>query len=546
MRTKSLLLICTALLSGFAQAGPPKPRLPKEPAPPQLSADELNRFVQDVSKQFNVPGIAVAIIKDQRIVYESAIGFRNLDSKKPVDRHTKFCIASITKSVTATALEMLADRGKLKMTDRVSDHLPWFRMSDPYVTQELRVRDLLAHRSGLGPHAGDLLFVPETTYSNREVAERLAGLPLALGFRDGFAYENAMFAVASLVVEQASAESYADFVRNHIFAPLKMSDAVINASHLGAADDYATAYEPGIDGSLEAIPAMAWENNPGAAGIYASIDDMAKFTKMQLSIADVKGAGAAPHLLSETAQRRMWSMLVPIEIDPPPTPELTAAQPHFLGYAEGWYLSDYQGHRTVWHGGEFPGTVSLLTLLPESHLGIVVLTNQETDNPLYAITLHIIDEYLQNPKADPKTDWLQAFLDAERQAQSHSTANSTSEQFSGSMPSNQSMDLKAFAGVYRDRWYGDVAVDFEHDGLRILFTHSPRLIGTMAPIGERKFLVTWDDRTLKADAVIEFDVDKTGTPVSARMSRANSRVSKAYDFKDLQLQRVGDGTGSTP
>lgn len=546
MRTKSLLFICTALLWGFAQAGPPKPHPLKEPAPPQLSADELNRFIQDVSKQFNVPGIAVAVIKDQRIVYESAFGFRNLDSKKPVDRHTKFCIASITKSVTATALEMLADRGKLKMTDRVIDHLPWFRMSDPYVTRELRVRDLLAHRSGLGPHAGDLLFVPETTYSNREVAERLAELPLASGFRDGFAYENAMFAVAALVVEQASAESYADFVRNHIFAPLKMSDAVINASHLGAADNYATAYEPGIDGSLEAIPAMAWENNPGAAGIYASIDDMAKLTKMQLSIADVKRAGAALHLLSEAAQRRMWSMLVPIEIDPPPTPELNAAQPHFLGYAEGWYLSDYQGHRTIWHGGEFPGTVSLLTLLPESHLGIVVLTNQETDNPLYAITLHIIDEYLQNPKTDPKTDWLQAFLDAERQAQSRATANSASERVSGSMPSNQSMDLKAFAGVYRDRWYGDVAVDFEHDGLRILFTHSPRLIGTMAPIGARKFLVSWDDRALKADAVIEFDVDETGTPVSARMSRADSTVSKAYDYQDLQLQRVGDGAGPTP
>jgi CubicO group peptidase (beta-lactamase class C family) len=546
MRTKSLLLIFTVLLSGFAQAGPPKPHPPKELVPPQLSADELNRFIQDVSKQFNVPGIAVAVIKDQRIVYESGFGFRNLDSKKPVDRHTKFCIASITKSVTATALEILADRGKLKMTDRVIDHLPWFRMSDPYVTRELRVRDLLAHRSGLGPHAGDLLFVPETTYSNREVAERLAELPLASGFRDGFSYENAMFAVASLVVEQASAESYADFVRNHVFAPLKMSDAVINASHLGAADNYATAYEPKNDGLLEAIPAMAWENNPGAAGIYASIDDMAKLTKMQLSIADVKRSGAAPHLLSETAQRRMWSMLVPIEIDPPPTPELNAAQPNFLGYGEGWYLSDYQGHRTVWHGGEFPGTVSLLTLLPESHLGIVVLTNQETDNPLYAITLHIIDEYLQNPKTDPKTDWLKAFLDAERQAQSRSLANTASEQVSGSLSANQSMDLKAFAGVYRDRWYGDVAVDFEHDGLRILFTHSPRLIGTMAPIGERKFLVTWDDRTLKADALIEFDVDKSGIPISARMSRANSGVSKAYDYQDLQLQRVGDGAGSAP
>jgi CubicO group peptidase (beta-lactamase class C family) len=544
MSTKPLLPVLAAFLCGFAQAGPASSHPVKQPPPPQLSVDELNHFIQDVGKQFNVPGIAVAVVKDQRIVYETGFGLRNLDSKKPVDRHTKFCIASITKSVTATAVEMLADRGKLKMDDRVTDHLPWFRMSDPYVTRELRVRDLLAHRSGLGPHAGDLLFVPETTYSNREVAERLAELPLASGFRDGFNYENAMFAVASLVVEQASAESYADFVRNHIFAPLKMSDAVINASHLGAADNYATAYEPRNDAGLDAIPAMAWENNPGAAGIYASIDDMAKWTRMQLSIADAKRSGAAPHLLSEAAQRRMWSMLVPIGIDPPPMPELNPIQPNFFGYGEGWYLSDYQGHRTVWHGGEFPGTVSLLTLLPESHLGIVVLTNQETDNALYAITLHIIDEYLQNSETDPQTDWLKVFLEAERQAQSRSIANSTLEQVSAATPGNQLTDLKAFAGVYRDRWYGDVAVDFEHDGLRILFTHSPRLIGSMVPIGERKFLVTWDDRTLQADALIEFDVDKLGIPISARMSRAHSNVSKAYDYQDLELQRVGDGAAS--
>jgi CubicO group peptidase (beta-lactamase class C family) len=540
---KSSFLVLMALCSGLAQAAPAKLHPVKVPVAPQLSADELSRFIQSVSKEFNVPGIAVAVVKDQRVVFAQGFGTRNLASKKPVDRHTKFCIASITKSVTATAVEMLADRGKLKLEDRVIDHLPWFRLSDPYVTREMRIRDLLSHRSGLGPHAGDLLFMPDTTYSNRQVVERLGELSLASGFRDGFSYENAMFAVASLVIEQASSQGYADFVRAHIFSPLRMSDAVINAAHLGPAANFATAYEPQNDAVLEAIPPLAWENNPGAAGIYASIDDMAKWTKMQLSIGDPKSAGRAPHLISEAAQRRMWSMLIPIDINPPPTPELKGFQPNFLGYGEGWYLSDYQGHRMVWHGGEFPGTVSLLTLLPESHLGIVVLSNQETENALYAITLHIMDVYLKNPNFD----WLKAFLEAEQQAQARLAAKKQSEKIIELAPvANPSADLKRFAGVYRDRWYGDIAVDLEHDGLRILFTHSPRLIGSLAPIGERKFLVTWDDRTLKADAVIEFDSDEAGTAISARMSRASSEVSKAYDYQDLQLLRVGDSTEFSP
>jgi CubicO group peptidase (beta-lactamase class C family) len=540
MKPAHLLLM--ALWSGLALGAPskPHPRPAKAPPPAQLSVDDLNQFIQDVSKAFNVPGIAVAVVKDQRVVYERGFGLRNIETRKPVDRHTKFCIASITKPFTATALEILADRGRLKLDDRVTDHLSWFHMSDPYVTREMRVRDLLAHRSGLGQHAGDLLFVPETTYSNREVVERLGEIPLASGFRDSFSYENAMFAVASLVIEQASGESYADFVRNHIFAPLRMTDAVINASRLGPADNFAAAYQPRPDMQLDAIPPMVWENNPGAAGIYASIDDMAKWTKMQLSIADEKRAGAAPHLLSEAAQRRMWSMLIPIEIEPAATPDLKAAQPNFLGYGEGWYLSDYQGHRTVWHGGEFPGTVSLLTLLPESHLGIVVLTNQESDNALYAITLHIVDEYLQGAKTDLKTDWLKAFLDAENQSLARTAAKNQSEKIVMPSLTDPPADLIRFSGVYRDRWYGDIVIDLEHDGLRVLFTHSPRLIGSMQPIGDRKFLVTWDDRTLKADAIIEFDVDNAGAAISARMLRASSEVSKAYDYQDLQLLRVLD------
>src|SRR5581483_7402654 len=137
-----------------------------------------------------------------------------------------------------------ADEGKLHLEDRGIDHLPWFRMGDPYVTHEMRLRDILAHRSGLGSHAGDLLFVTPSTYTTREVVERLRDVPLSTGFRATFAYENLMYAVAALVIEQASGESYANFVREHIFAPLGMKESHIDASELEPGDDVVTPYAP--------------------------------------------------------------------------------------------------------------------------------------------------------------------------------------------------------------------------------------------------------------------------------------------------------------
>jgi len=157
--------------------------------------------VDSVRKQFDVPGIAVAIVKDGQVVLEDGYGLRELGKTEPVDARTRFAIASNTKAFTAAALQMLAEEGKLNMDDRVIDHLPWFQMSDAYVTREMRIRDLLAHRSGLSLGAGDLLYWPPTSYSTKEVVQHLRNVPLANSFRSAYAYDNILFAVATLVIE---------------------------------------------------------------------------------------------------------------------------------------------------------------------------------------------------------------------------------------------------------------------------------------------------------------------------------------------------------
>jgi len=494
---------------------------------------DLAAYAVRALQVFDVPGIAVAVVKDGEVVFEQGFGKRNLHQGRPVDAHTMFCIASNTKSFTATAVEILADQGKLRLDDRVIDHLPWFRMADPYVTREIRVRDLLAHRSGLGSHAGDLLFVPASTYSTREVVERLRDLPLKSGFRDSFAYENIMFAVATLVIEQASGQSYAAFVSEHIFRPIGMTESRIDSTYLRPGDDAATAYMPQDDGQLGPVPAMVWKNSPGAAGIYASAHDMAKWMQVQLAGGKLPDNGNSPggRLISAAAQQRMWSMITPIDIDPAPVAQLQAAQPNFLGYAEGWYVSDYRGRRLVWHDGGFPGTVSLLTLLPALHLGVVVLTNQESEDALHAITLHVLDGYL----GAPKTDWIEAYAVSTQLVAAQMSEQSATRAAERRPDARPSRPLANYAGTYHDRWYGDIDILLVDGTLRLSFTKSARLIGSLSPWRDDTFLVRWDDRTLNADALIDFTLDPKGDVREAHMRRASPRTAHAYDYQDLDL-----------
>src|SRR5690606_20808652 len=197
---------------------------------------------------------------------------------------TLFSIASITKAFTSASLSILADEGKLKLDDRVIDHLPWFRMSDAYVTREMRIRDLLVHRSGLGLGAGDLLFWPPSDYSTRDVVERLAQVPIEGGFRDRYAYDNVLYAVAQLVIEDVSGQTYADFVRERLFTPVGMADTRIDSNALRPSDtNVAMGHaRPGFAGDPQPVPAMSWSNNTAAGGIYSSVNDMAKWMRVQL------------------------------------------------------------------------------------------------------------------------------------------------------------------------------------------------------------------------------------------------------------------------
>ena len=510
----------------------------KAPSTLPSQLQDFGAYVDSARKTFDVPGIAVAIVKDGKVVMEQGFGLREIGKSETVDANTLFAIASNTKAFTAAALQQLAEQGKLKMDDRVIDHLPWFRMSDPYVTHEMRIRDLLAHRSGLSLGAGDLLYWPPTSYTTKEVVEHLRDVPIKNGFRSGYAYDNILFAVATLVIEQASGLSYADYVRTHLFQPVGMDESLIDKTYLKPGMDVATGHAKANFKNLEPVPPMAWLNDPGAGGIYASVHDLAKWMNVQLAGGALPGPGKdgkPARLFSEDSQEQMWSMLTPITIIKPPIPELAPLTPHFFGYGESWFLSDYRSQRLVWHTGGWPGMVSRITLVPELHLGVVVLTNQESGAAFNAVTYRVLDAYL-NPSQ--KTDWVAVYGKAVKKAESKADDSFATHEKARDKNRKPSLSLANYAGTYRDPWYGDVVISSEGGKLRLRFSKTAQLIGTLSPWQHDAFTVRWDDRTLNADAFISFSLDMDGHIREARMEPISPLTDFSFDFQDLRLTPI--------
>ncbi|MET0506428.1 MAG: serine hydrolase [Luteibacter sp.] len=519
----------------------------QDPAPAPIAANanadarpaalaDFDAYVDATRKQFDVPGIAVAIVKDGKIVLEMGSGVRKLGDPARVDAHTRFAIASNTKAFTAASLAILADEKKLDLDDRVVDRLPWFQMSDPYVTREMRVRDLLAHRSGLSLGAGDLLYWPATTYTTREVVERLAHVPLTNSFRAEYAYDNILFAVAGLVVEQVSGKPWADFVRDRIFVPLGMTESQTHApDSIGPDDDIATGHAKFDFKDLKPVGPMSWNNNPSAGGIYSSVHDLSKWLTMQLDGGTYKDAsGKEQRLFSEKRQAEMWSLITPIRIPEPSVPELKAARPNFSGYGEGWFVSDYRGHKLVWHTGGWPGMVSRVTMVPDLKLGIVVLTNQESGAAFQAVTMRALDAFTDAPK----TDWIAAYAAGVKKSEGNADDSMKKHEAARMKGSKPSLPLDGYVGTYRDPWYGDVKVAKQGGKLVMSFSKTAQLTGTLEPWQHDTFVAHWNDRSLNGDAFVNFSLDPDGKIREVRMEPVSPLTDFSFDFQDLRLAPV--------
>jgi CubicO group peptidase (beta-lactamase class C family) len=525
MLRKTLLI---ALLSALAA---PMPRTASaQQAPPA----DMDRFVADVLRTFDVPGVAVAVVKDGKVVLAKGYGVKEKGKPALVDATTQFGIASNTKIFTATALGLLVEEGKIGWDRPVIDYLPWFRLSDPYVTSQLTIRDLLVHRSGLGLGAGDLLWWPASTYTRAEVARRLRFIPLATSFRSAYAYDNVLYLIAGEVIEAVSGQSWEDFVKTRIVDRIGMTQTAVRHSAALAAGNVATPHAS-VEGVVRAIQPFGSDNTNPAGGIMSGAGDMAKWMIVQL---DSGRIGTQPQrLFTPGTARQLWTLVTPIGFGAP-APELAPLRMSFNGYALGLGVRDYRGQKLLQHTGGLPGYLSRVFMMPDSKLGVAVLTNQESGYAFDAIALHVLDHYLNAPPHD----WLGGYRAVEQRESAGVAAADRAAAAARDSLSRPSLPLASYAATYRDPWYGDVVIEqgapaagSGGTGLVIRFTKTPSMVGDLVHWQHDTFVARWRDRELRADAYATFALNPDGTIRDLRMAPASPSVDFSFDFQDLRL-----------
>jgi CubicO group peptidase (beta-lactamase class C family) len=491
---------------------------------------DLDGTVHRVLKEFDVPGIAVGVIHKSKIQVSKGYGVRRLGDPAPVTARTLFGIASNTKAFTAAALAILVDEKKISWDQRVIDVLPSFQMSDPYVTREMRIRDLLVHRSGLALGAGDLLYFPDSDFTAKDVLQRLRHVPLTTSFRSKYAYDNILYVVAGAVIEQASGKSWAGFLQERIFAPLGMTRTWAGVGDVPEGEDIAVPHAPS-GGKLIPIARTTFTSAAPAGAIQSSLDDMFKWVNVQLD----EGEYSGKRLFSAAQSLEMWTPHIFIPISPTRPKELASLKPNFQAYALGWNTYDYRGERIVYHTGGLNGMVTRVTLVPEKKLGIMVFTNQQEGGAFQAVTMSVLDHYL----GAPRNDWVSAFSAARKRQVNEAkekVAKAASERNAGSKPS---LPLAKYAGTYRDGWYGDVVVEETNGTLTMRFTHSPALTGPLEHFQYDTFIARWIDRSQDADAYVTFSLNPDGSIERVKMKAVSPLTDFSYDFHDLKLTPAG-------
>ena len=495
----------------------------------QISEKQIDELVEKTIRNFDVPGISVAIVKNGKVVLAKGYGVKSILTKEKVDANTLFGIASNSKAFTSAALAMLVDEGKLKWDDKVIKYLPNFKMYNEYVTNEFTIRDLLTHRSGLGLGAGDLMFWPGgADFTPKDVVENLQYLKPVSAFRTKYDYDNLLYIVAGEVIQKVSGKSWCDFIEERIMKPLEMNNSAASFVRLKDTTNVIAPHVP-TDGKLKVVSRYKDPIFDAAAGIYSSVNDLSKWMVMQLQ--NGKYGPDNKSLISEKEHNEMWTPQTIMSINTAPP-----YNSHFKSYGLGWQLSDIKGYKQVAHSGALEGIYTQTTLFPELNLGIVVLTNQQSGAAFSAITNTIKDSYLNIPFSD------YVELYSKREKDNIAEADKTTTEVWATIAKNKKdklkIDLKKYEGIFVDNWFGQIEISQKKGKLFFTSIRSPKLIGEIFFYKDNTLVVKWNTRSFNADAFLSFELDKNGNMNVLKMKPISELTDFSYDFQDLNFIKV--------
>ncbi|MGK7390190.1 MAG: serine hydrolase [Candidatus Cyclobacteriaceae bacterium M2_1C_046] len=425
--------------------------------------DFLNEFIEQGMSLWNVPGLAVTVVKDDQVVFQKTYGVKDIETNELVNSQTMFANASTTKAFVALGIAILVDGGKLDWQDRVIDHLPYFRLSDPYVTQEARIVDLLTHNIGLGN--ADLLWIIDSL-SAKETVAQMAMADLTYSMRSSFIYQNIMYAAAGEVIESVTGKPWNEFLQKEVWQPLGMDRTVGLVKDLEGKDNYVAPHYEFDEKGVEKISYMVSDPIGAAGMMWSSIEDMSKWLTFLLDSTKIDGE----RLLSEESYSKLFQ---PHAIIPEnqfyPTTQLT--QPNWTTYGLGWFQHDYRGKMVNFHTGSLAGLVAIAGLLPEEDLGVFVFANLDHAELRHAIMYEVFDLYALGGERSWNKEIYQLYNDMKQQATERSE-ESDERQVVNTSPS---LKLEDYAGKYLHKLYGKVEVRHEDDKLQLQLNNKDML-----------------------------------------------------------------------
>jgi CubicO group peptidase (beta-lactamase class C family) len=495
---------------------------------PADSVTALDKIFDDVFQHYDLPGLALGVVKDGDVIYRRTAGEAIVGSGEAITPDSLFKIASNSKAMTTALLARLVDQGKLRWDDPVVKHLPAFEMSDAWITREMQVRDLLIHNSGLREGAGDLMLWPEPNgYTRADIIAGLAHLKPQKSFRSEYAYDNLLYVVAGEVAAAAGGASYEALIRRELFEPLGMTRCQAGEFRLAAIGNVAQPHTQAGDRNVvvradEAI--VPTTTSLAAGGIRCSLNDMLTWLRMWLD--DSMRSTTGKPWLTSARRDELWSAHMPMPIS---ARQRRWDGSRFNAYGYGWRLSDVDGYWRVAHTGTLSGMYSAVTMLPEQDLGFVFMINGDAGQARTVLTQLLTKHFTAPDDRRRLADYL-AELESEANAQ---PAESKAPDTSNRTPV-RAANFADRTGVYEDPWFGRVFICRSGEGVDFRAEKSPRLHGTVMqlPAG---ILVDWTDTSVDAEPWLHFHADNSP---ALTMTKVDPDADFSYDYEDLHFVRV--------
>ncbi len=413
----------------------------------------FDKYVEESRQKFEVPGCAVAVVKDGEIQFIKGYGNLAVDDDRSVDTKTLFGMMSTTKAMTAVALGILVDQGKIKWEDRVIQHLPNFQLYDPFVTREARVKDLLTHNLGLGN--ADFLWAYNAKADQDFILKQMRLAEPVYSLRNGFIYQNIMYLVAGMVIEEVSGMTWERFMKEHVYQPLSMENTFPNLAYSTQYHNRSKAHWH-TDNGIVSIPEMPADAIGPAGATWSTAEDVAKW--MLFLLGDGK-VGEQQVLQSETLAEMFKPQVILPETQFYPTAQLT--KPHWMTYSLGWFQQDYRGEFLSFHTGSLAGRTAIVGLLPDHDFGFYFFGNLDHAELRHALMLKSIDHFVFE---DNQRDWSEEIFDLYAGIKAVGEKNAATIDSLRIDGTQATKNLRAYSGTYEHPYYGKIKIDFT-DGL---------------------------------------------------------------------------------